>query len=104
MATVISVNKKVTPKDTGRPKPKHTPLFHKVNYILMIVGVLVLVAGYICLRGGAVKDPNTFNYKIFNAQRLVVAPILILLGLITEIVAIMWHPKRKNIPEDTPKP
>lgn len=103
MATVISVNKKEKPNDTERPKPKRPPLFRKVNYILMIAGIVVLVAGYLCLRGGAVDDPNTFNNEIFDTRRLVVSPILMLLGLVTEIVAIMWHPKQKNIPDDSHK-
>ncbi|MBQ6156134.1 MAG: DUF3098 domain-containing protein [Bacteroidales bacterium] len=68
------------------------PLFRKMNYILMGVGALLLIIGYICLSGGKVPD-DVFDGEIFNTRRLVVAPILMFLGLVTEIVAIMWHPK-----------
>ena len=68
------------------------PLFRKMNYILMGVGALLLIIGYICLSGGKVPD-DIFDGEIFNTRRIVVAPILIFLGLLTEIVAIMWHPK-----------
>lgn len=68
------------------------PLFRKMNYILMGVGALLLLIGYICLGGGDVPD-EVFDGEIFNTRRIVVAPILIFLGLVTEIVAIMWHPK-----------
>ena len=68
------------------------PLFRKMNYILMGVGALLLLIGYICLSGGDVPD-DVFDGEIFNTRRIVVAPILIFLGLATEIVAIMWHPK-----------
>ena len=68
------------------------PLFRKMNYILMGVGALLLLIGYICLAGGDVPD-EVFDGEIFNTRRIVVAPILIFLGLLTEIVAIMWHPK-----------
>ncbi len=68
------------------------PLFRKMNYILMGVGALLLIIGYFCLAGGKVPD-EVFDGEIFNTRRLVVAPILIFLGLATEIVAIMWHPK-----------
>jgi predicted nucleic acid-binding Zn ribbon protein len=68
------------------------PLFRKMNYILMGVGALLLLIGYICLSGGDVPD-EVFDGEIFNARRIRVAPILIFLGLATEIVAIMWHPK-----------
>ena len=43
-------------------------------------------------RRGDVPD-EVFDGEIFNTRRIVVAPILIFLGLVVEIVAIMWHPK-----------
>ena len=71
-------------------KGNRPPLFRKMNYILMGVGALLLIIGYICLSGGKVPD-DVFDGEIFNTRRIVVAPIFI--GLMTEIVAIMWHPK-----------
>ena len=68
------------------------PLFRTMNYILMGIGALLLLIGYICLAGGDVPD-EVFDGEIFNTRRIVVAPILIFLGLVVEIVAIMWHPK-----------
>jgi hypothetical protein len=73
-------------------KGQRPPLFRKMNYILMGVGALLLIIGYICLSGGNVPD-EVFDGEIFNTRRIVVAPILIFLGLAVEIVAIMWHPK-----------
>jgi hypothetical protein len=73
-------------------KENRPPLFRKMNYILMGAGALLLIIGYFCLSGGKVPD-EVFDGEIFNTRRLVVAPILIFLGLVTEIVAIMWHPK-----------
>lgn len=73
-------------------KGNRPPLFRKMNYILMGVGALLLIIGYICLSGGKVPD-DVFDGEIFNTRRIVVAPILIFIGLMTEIVAIMWHPK-----------
>jgi len=68
------------------------PLFRKMNYILMGIGALILFVGYVCLSGGNVPD-DVFDGEIFNPRRIVVAPILIFIGLATEIVAIMWRPK-----------
>ena len=68
------------------------PLFRKMNYILMGVGALLLLVGYVCLAGGDVPD-EVFDGEIFNTRRIVVAPVLIFLGLVVEIVAFMWHPK-----------
>ncbi len=56
---------------------------------LMIAGVLVMAAGFILLAGGGSKDPQVFNYAMFDFRRLVAAPVVILCGIIIEIAAIM---------------
>jgi hypothetical protein len=68
--------------------------FGKINYILMGVGIIILALGYILLAGGGSDDPNVFNPAMFDAQRLVWAPILIVLGFIVEIIAIMYKSKK----------
>lgn len=75
---------------------KHIPLFRMPNYIMMAVGAVILFIGYILLSGGASQDPNEFSEAIFDSRRLNVAPIAILLGLVIEIVAIMWRPRLKD--------
>lgn len=67
--------------------------FGKINYILMIVGVLLLAVGYVLLSGGGSSDPNVFNDAMFDSRRLVWAPIFIVLGFVVEIVAIMYKKK-----------
>ena len=55
----------------------------------LLVGLLVMVSGYILMSGGGSDDPQVFNYAMFDFRRLVVAPIVIILGIVIEIVAIM---------------
>ena len=55
---------------------------------LMIAGLLVLVAGFILLAGGGSKDPQVFNYAMFDFRRLVAAPLVIVAGIVVVIVAI----------------
>ena len=81
------------------PTKKAPPIFRKFNYILMIIGIVILAIGYILLAGGGSEDPNVFNPEIFNTRRIVVAPIVMLIGLIIVIVAIMYHPKVKPTKE-----
>lgn len=69
-------------------------VFGKTNYILMVAGIIILALGYILLSGGGSDDPNTFNPAMFNAQRLYVAPILIVVGFVVEIFAIMFNPNK----------
>ncbi len=99
METVITKKN----KNTEMPSGKKAPLFRTTNYIIMGVGILLLIIGLFCLRGGAVADPNTFDGEIFNTRRIVVAPILMFLGLVTEIVAIMWHPRASKKSTDNPE-
>lgn len=70
--------------------------FERINYIWMLIGLALLALGYILLIGGGAKSPDEFNYSLFNAQRLVVAPILMVLGLGVEVYAILLKPKQKN--------
>ena len=56
---------------------------------LMLAGLLVMVAGYILMMGGGSKDPQVFNYAMFDFRRLVAAPVVILAGIVVEIVAIV---------------
>jgi hypothetical protein len=63
---------------------------------LMIAGVLVMIAGYILLSGGGSKDPQVFNYAMFDFRRLVAAPIVIIAGIIVEVIAIMGVFKKKG--------
>ena len=55
----------------------------------LLAGLLVMNSGYILMIGGGSDDPAVFNYAMFDFQRLVAAPIVILCGIIIEIVAIM---------------
>ena len=69
--------------------------FGKENYRLLLIGLAVIVLGFILMIGGGSDDPNKFNYAIFNFQRLTLAPVLILGGYVIEIFAIMKKPKNQ---------
>ena len=68
--------------------------FTKTNYIIVIAGVLLIALGMVLMIGGGSSDPDVFNPKMFNFQRLTLSPILILLGFVVEIVAIFWRKKK----------
>lgn len=70
--------------------------FGPINYILMVVGIVILAIGYYLLSGGGSDDPNTFNPDMFDDRRLVAAPILIVLGFAVEIFAIMFKGKKQE--------
>ena len=56
---------------------------------LLLVGLIVMISGYILMMGGGSDDPQVFNYAMFDFRRMVAAPIVIILGIVIEVVAIM---------------
>lgn len=64
---------------------------NKINYIIIIAGFVLLVIGFLLVAGGRSHDPNVFNPDIFSFRRITLAPIILILGFVTEIVAIMTH-------------
>ena len=70
------------------------PLFTKDNYMWMIAGVVVIVLGMLLMAGGKSTNPGVFDQKeVYSPMRITYAPLLILIGLGLEIVAIFKKPK-----------
>ena len=67
--------------------------FTKQNYALLLTGVALICAGLLLMIGGGSDDPTIFSDKLFDSQRLTLAPVLIAAGFIVEIFAIMHKPK-----------
>jgi hypothetical protein len=59
------------------------------NYVLMIVGAVVIVLGFVLMAGGTVATPEEFSYDIFSWRRITLAPILVIAGFAFEIYAIL---------------
>ena len=64
------------------------------NVRFILIGLIVMVAGYILMIGGGSSDPQVFNYDMFDFRRLVLSPLLVILGIVIIIIAIMRRPKR----------
>ena len=71
-------------------------LFSKRNYTIMIIGVIIILIGFILMTGGGSDDPNVFNEDIYNFRRIRLAPTIVLIGLAVEIYAIMASPNKKE--------
>lgn len=75
------------------PKGDSALLFDKINYILMAVGLVLIAVGFMLMAGGADVDPNVFDpNEVYSSRRITVAPIVVLLGFIVEIVAVLKKP------------
>ncbi|MBQ9355913.1 MAG: DUF3098 domain-containing protein [Prevotella sp.] len=66
--------------------------FGRMNFILLGIGMLVVVIGFI-LMGGDSTTPDHYNPDIFSTRRIVVAPIVCLVGFISMIYAVVHKSK-----------
>jgi len=68
--------------------------FGKENYRILLVGVVVVVIGYLLMVGGGSSDPNQFHAEeIFSTRRITIAPITILVGFVIVLFGIMKKSK-----------
>ena len=65
------------------------PALTRKGVKLLLAGVIVMATGFILMMGGGLKDPQVFNYSMFDFRRLVAAPIVIVAGIVVMVVAIM---------------
>ena len=63
--------------------------FGKENFLLIAVAVVLIVVGVLLMSGGGSKDGVSFNPEIFSARRIVIAPLVTVLGFVTMIVGIL---------------
>lgn len=70
-------------------------LFHKENYILMGIGLVLILLGFALMAGGKSADPNVFDKEaLFSFRRITLAPILVLIGFAIEGYAILKTPNK----------
>ncbi len=67
--------------------------FGKENYKWLLIGIGILVVGNLLMIGGGSDDPSIFNPEIFSPLRITVAPLVILAGFATVLIAIIKKSK-----------
>ena len=72
--------------------------FDKVNFILLAVGMLIVVLGFI-LMSGSESTESAFDPNIFSAMRIKVAPIMCFVGFVSIIYAVIRKPKDSKTQE-----
>ena len=85
-------------KEVVRPV-ENTFYFGKENYKLMLIGLALIVLGFILMMGADANtvdgnyDPNVWNEGIFSFRRIRVAPMLVIAGFVVEVYAILRRKK-----------
>jgi len=66
--------------------------FGRMNFILLAVGMLIVIIGFILMGGGSSSE-SAYNPDIFSARRIKVAPLVCLIGFVSMIYAVVHKPK-----------
>jgi len=69
--------------------------FDKVNFILLAVGMLIVVIGFLLMTGPGSSN-TVYESDIFSVRRVKVAPVVCLFGFVSMIYAVMRKPKEKD--------
>jgi hypothetical protein len=76
-------------------KEQHSEfLFDKVNYKILLIGIVVIALGFILMSGGGSDDPKVFDDAIFNFRRIRLAPTMVLIGFGITIYSILKTSKK----------
>lgn len=67
--------------------------FGKENFILIAIAIVFIVVGFMLMSGGGSVDRVSFNPEIFSTRRIVVAPIVTVLGFVIMIFGILKKSK-----------
>jgi hypothetical protein len=68
-------------------------LFDKVNYKTLLIGIAVIVLGFILMSGGGSDDTKIFNEDVFSFRRIRLAPTVVLIGFGITIYSIFKKSK-----------
>ena len=68
--------------------------FSKINYILLIVGLAIIVVGFMLMSGESTTE-EAFNPDIFSDMRIHIATLVCLFCFLFEIVAILLLAKKE---------
>lgn len=66
--------------------------FDKVNFLLLVVGMVIVVIGFLLMTGPASNETG-FAADIFSVRRTKVAPVVCLIGFVSMIYAVVHKPK-----------
>ena len=69
--------------------------FGKAKYVLLAIGMVVVVVGFLLMSGSGSTE-TAYDPDIFSARRIKVAPLVCLAGFVSMIYAVIYRPKDKE--------
>jgi len=80
---------------------KRNYAFGKMNFILLAVGMLIVIVGFLLMTGDASSE-SVYQPDIFSARRIKLAPAVCFIGFISMIFAILYRSKEGNDEPEAP--
>lgn len=69
--------------------------FEKINYILLLAGVIAIIIGFLLMCGPGSTETH-FEADIFSIRRIKVAPTICFFGFLFVIYAILHRTNKKQ--------
>ncbi len=69
-------------------------LFESNNYKMLLIGIAVIVLGFVLMSGGGSDDPKVFNDAVFSFRRIRLAPTTVLIGFGVTVYSIFKKPNK----------
>ncbi|MBE37977.1 MAG: hypothetical protein CMP50_04990 [Flavobacteriales bacterium] len=66
-------------------------LFTNNNYKILLISLFLLALGFALMIGGGGQTEFDFNPDIFASQRIILAPVIIILGYVGMVFAIFYN-------------
>jgi hypothetical protein len=72
-------------------------VFGKEDFIILAISIAIIIIGFWLMSGGKTTEETGFDPRIFDTRRIVIAPIVTMIGFGLVVVAILIKPKKLNI-------
>ena len=79
---------------TNSKQTESPTILGRTNYVIILLACATIVVGLVLMSGGGSTE-TAFNPDIFSFRRIVIAPMVCLMGYLTIIIGILWKPSAK---------
>ena len=75
---------------------KRSFVFGKENFIILGISFLLILIGFLLMSGGKTTEETGFDPTIFSMRRIIIAPIVTMVGFVLVFFAILKKPKEEK--------
>jgi len=69
-------------------------VFGKENFIILAISIAIIIFGFWLMSGGKTTEETGFDPRIFDTRRIVISPIVTMIGFALVVIAILKKPKK----------